>query len=151
MDIYSVLKEEHETVKGIFEKLCDTTERAEKGRDELYERLLVELHSHAQAEQEALYTRLEVETENELKHLMAEAEEEHAQAEKMLKELGEMDKTTIEWTAKLTVLKENVEHHIKAEEGDMFKKAKEILKEVEAEAIAETFLALKKDIVASMK
>jgi hypothetical protein len=45
----------------------------------------------------------------------------------MLKELGSSPKDTEQWTAKLTVLKENVEHHVEEEEGEMFKKAKTVL------------------------
>ncbi len=148
MDIFSILKEEHNVVKGIFEKITDTTERAEKTREELYTQLYRELHSHAVAEQKTLYTRLE--QEDSIKHLMAEAEEEHAQVENILKELASTDKTTIEWTAKATVLKENVEHHVEEEEEEMFKQAKSLLKDEEAKQLGEAFTELKKKLVAEM-
>jgi hemerythrin-like domain-containing protein len=40
-----------------------------------------------------------------------------------------------EWTAKFTVLKENIEHHVEEEEGEMFPKARKVLGEEEAEAL----------------
>ncbi len=40
-----------------------------------------------------------------------------------------------EWTAKFTVLKENVEHHVEEEEGEMFTKARKVLSEEDAEAL----------------
>lgn len=101
MNIFSVLKDEHKTVKELFEKILDTTERAEKTRTELYPSLYRELLSHAKVEEEVFYKRFE--QEKGMEHLLAEAKEEHAQAEKLLQELAEMDPTTIEWTAKLTV------------------------------------------------
>ncbi len=36
---------------------------------------------------------------------------------------------TEQWAAKLKVLKENVEHHVEEEEGEMFQKAREVLSE----------------------
>jgi hypothetical protein len=148
MDIFSILKQEHEVIATIFKKIMDTTERAEKTRAQLYEQLYRELHSHALAEEKALYTRLA--QEETMKHLLAEAEEEHAQIERMLKELGKMDDTTIEWTAKATVLQENVEHHVKEEEHDMFKQTKAVLKDGEAEQLGEAFVEYKKELLAKM-
>ncbi len=150
MNIYTVLRQEHEVVKDLLMKLCDTTERAEKSREELYQELLRELDSHAKAEQNTLYARLDEEEVMEWKHLLAEAKEEHARVEQLLQELGEMDKTTIEWTAKITVLKEQVEHHVKEEEEKMFKKAREVLKDGEAERLAEAFLAQKQEILSRL-
>ena len=45
----------------------------------------------------------------------------------LLKELAGMPVETEEWAAKLKVLKENVEHHVEEEEGEMFKSAREVL------------------------
>ena len=38
-----------------------------------------------------------------------------------------MPVTSEQWTAKLTVLKENVEHHVEEEEKEMFKQARAAL------------------------
>jgi len=47
------------------------------------------------------------------------------------------------WGAKLTVLKENIEHHIEEEEGDMFKTARSILSEEQLEALGAQMRELK--------
>ena len=39
------------------------------------------------------------------------------------------------WTAKFTVLKENIEHHVEEEEDEMFKKARKVLSEEEIETL----------------
>ncbi len=148
MDIFSVLKEEHEKLRGIFDKIDDTTERAEKTRAHLYRELYRELHSHAVMEEQVLYTRLE--QEESMKYLLAEAKEEHVQGENMLQELAKMDDTTIEWTGKVTVLKENTEHHLREEEEEMFVQAKKILKDGEAEKMAIAFIEGKKELLAKI-
>lgn len=148
MDIFSVLKEEHRLAKSIFEKIADTTERAEKTREELYQQLKRELISHAKAEERVLYVRLD--QEETMKHLLAEAKEEHLQMENMLNELAELADTTIEWTAKAKVLQEGFEHHVHEEEDKMFKQAKAALESGEAEELGVAFVDLKKEILAEM-
>ena len=63
----------------------------------------------------------------------------------LLTELVSEPKGTAEWSAKLSVLKENVEHHIEEEEGELFTKAKRVLARDDAEAIAETIEAFKEE------
>ena len=46
-----------------------------------------------------------------------------------------MAKDDEEWTAKFTVLKENVEHHVEEEEGEMFEKARKVLAKEDQEAL----------------
>jgi hypothetical protein len=45
----------------------------------------------------------------------------------LLREMDAMEVTSETWTAKLKVLKENVEHHVEEEEDEMFKKARTVL------------------------
>jgi hemerythrin-like domain-containing protein len=47
----------------------------------------------------------------------------------LLKELESLPVDTEQWTAKLKVLQENVEHHVEEEEGEMFPDAKKLLGE----------------------
>jgi DNA phosphorothioation-dependent restriction protein DptG len=50
--------------------------------------------------------------------------EEHVIVKRLLKELESLYRSDEQWTAKLSVLKENVEHHVEQEEGEMFSKAR---------------------------
>ena len=52
MNAFTLLKEDHKKVSGIFEKLEGTTERAEKTREELFAQLKQELEIHAHVEEE---------------------------------------------------------------------------------------------------
>ena len=135
MNAFALLKADHEKVAGILETIEDTTERAVKGRDELFARLKAELDLHAMIEEEILYPALE-DTE-EAREITLEAYEEHRLVKQLLAELEAEPKDTEEWTAKFTVLKENIEHHVEEEEGEMFKKARQALSEVEIETLGD--------------
>jgi iron-sulfur cluster repair protein YtfE (RIC family) len=125
MNVFDILKEDHKKVAGIFEKLEPTTERALKTREDLFARLKTELDVHALVEEKVLYPALE--QIEETRDMALEGFEEHRIVKQLLVEMDEMAKDSEEWTAKLTVLKENVEHHVEEEENEMFKKARAVL------------------------
>ena len=133
MDAFTLLKNDHNTVAGLMEKIDATTERALKGREELFTQLKSELDIHAQIEETILYPVLE--KADETHDISLEAYEEHKVVKRLLAELAAEPKDAEEWTAKFTVLKENVEHHVEEEEGEMFKKARKILSEEEIEEL----------------
>lgn len=135
MNAFALLKADHEIVAGILETIEDTTERAVKGRDELFAPLKAELDLHAMIEEEIFYPALE-DTE-EAREITLEAYEEHRLVKQLLAELEAEPKDTEEWTAKFTVLKENIEHHVEEEEGEMFKKARQALSEEEIETLGD--------------
>jgi len=129
MNAFQLLKEDHQKVSGIFQQLEPTTERAEKTRTELFAKLRQELDVHAQIEETIFYPALEQASET--REIVLEGFEEHALVKTLLSELEEMDVTSEQWTAKFKVLKENVEHHVEEEEGEMFQKARQVLSEQE--------------------
>jgi hemerythrin-like domain-containing protein len=63
----------------------------------------------------------------------------------LLGELEKMDKGDEQWTARSTVLKENVEHHVEEEEGDMFPKARKVLSTEQAEILGTLMEEAKKE------
>ena len=135
MNAFNLLKADHEKVAGILEKIDETTERATKGREELFAQLKNELDVHARIEEEILYPTLE--EYEETKAIALEAYEEHALVKQLLEELASAPKDDEQWTAKFTVLKENVEHHVEEEEGEMFEKARKVLRKDEIEELGE--------------
>ncbi|HVG20670.1 MAG TPA: hypothetical protein VNI02_16595, partial [Blastocatellia bacterium] len=64
-------------------------------------------------------------------------------------ELEASPKDSEQWTAKLTVLKENVEHHVEEEEGEMFKQARSALSKEEVEQLTTRIEAEKKKQMAA--
>lgn len=125
MDAIALLKADHEKVSGIFAQLEETTERAEKTREELFTKLKQELDLHAHVEEKIFYPAIK--EAEETRDITMEAFQEHHVVKVLLRELDAMGVTSETWTAKLKVLKENVEHHVEEEEGEMFKKARTVL------------------------
>ena len=135
MNAFTLLKADHEKVAGILENIEETTERAVKGRDELFAQLKQELDLHARIEEEVLYPALE--EAEETRDITLEAYEEHRLVKQLLAELETEPKDTEEWPAKFSVLKENIEHHVEEEEGEMFSQARTALSEAEIEELGE--------------
>jgi iron-sulfur cluster repair protein YtfE (RIC family) len=133
MNAFTLLKQDHQTVADLLEKIDKTTERALKTREELFTRLKTELDIHAKIEETVFYPAIE--NEEETRDITLEAFEEHRLVKQLLSELESMPKDSEEWTAKFTVLKENVEHHVEEEEGEMFPKAKKVLAKEDQETL----------------
>lgn len=125
MNAFELLKKDHQKVSGLFKQLEETTERAVKTREDLFAQLKQELDIHARIEETILYPVLK--EAKETHEITLEAIEEHNVVKQLLSELDAMAVSEEQWTAKLTVLKENVEHHVEEEEGEMFPMAEKKL------------------------
>jgi len=133
MNAFNLLKADHKKVADILEKLDATSERALKTREELFTKLKRELDLHSRIEETIFYPVLE--EADETHEITLEAFEEHALVKQLLEELQSLAKDDEQWTAKFTVLKENVEHHVEEEEGEMFKKARKVLSDEAIETL----------------
>jgi hypothetical protein len=149
MNAFELLKQDHEKVSGIFEKLEPTTERAVKTRQELFEKLRQELEVHAEIEEQIFYPVLKKAAET--REITMEAFEEHKLVKQLLDEMSALDVDSEQWTAKLTVLKENVEHHVEEEEGEMFKSAREVLTKDQIDDLGARMEAAKKQLAATAR
>ena len=127
MNAFQLLKEDHQKVSGLFQQLEPTTERAEKTRTELFAKLKEELDIHARIEEAIFYPAIKQAAET--REVVLEGFEEHHVIKMLLGELESMPVDTEQWTAKLKVLQENVEHHVEEEEQEMFQKARQVLSE----------------------
>jgi hemerythrin-like domain-containing protein len=131
MDAISLLTEDHREVKRLLKELEGTTERASKGRKELFDRVKRELTVHEVIEEEIFYPTLKEHPK--AKDIVLEGYEEHHVVDELMGELSELPVEDETWGAKAKVMKENVEHHIEEEEGDMFEKARQIFDKQELE------------------
>lgn len=131
MDALRLLKEDHDLVKRILNEGEETTERAEKTRTELFARLKTELEIHERIEEEVLYPALRDHPKS--KEIALEGYEEHHVVDTILGELEATPVTDDTWAAKFKVAKENLEHHIEEEEGEMFSRARQIFSAAELE------------------
>ena len=116
-DIIKLILVDHEPLKrfvGILKDL-DTPIRT---RRRIFEQFAPLLLVHIRSEQESLYTFLKDESK-ELRIDGLEGEVEHELAERMIEEV-KMSEDADVWSARVKVLAELVEHHLREEESDMF-------------------------------
>ncbi len=133
-DPFQFLKEDHRRVDEMFMKVCETTPDLTEMRTELFNGINLGLTQHAEIEEASLYPRLE---KIESTHtLTMEAYEEHNVVKTLLTEIEALPCDSEEWMAKITVLKENVEHHVKEEETSLFPDAEDKVTESEKEQMA---------------
>jgi hypothetical protein len=124
MDAIAMLKADHDKVKGLLEDLESTTERGLKTRAELFATIKGELTVHEVIEEEIFYPALKAHPK--AKDIVLEGYEEHHVVDVLMRELEDLDVGHESWGAKALVMKENVEHHIEEEEGEMFAKARQV-------------------------
>lgn len=129
MDAITLLKEDHQKVK----KLFTTLEKEKNGRAKTLRELASELTVHAEIEETLFYPA--VKEAKKTHAIVLESYEEHKQVKTLLTELERLDPASDVWEAKLTVLKEDVEHHVKEEEGELFPKVREILPAAELKTL----------------
>jgi len=141
MNAISLLKADHDKVKKMLDEGESTTERGVKTRTELFEELKAELTIHERIEEEIFYPALKAHPR--AKDIVLEGYEEHHVVDEIMGELEATDVTDETWGAKFSVMKENIEHHIEEEEGEMFKQARQVFDADELEALGARMLELK--------
>ena len=137
MDALKLLKQDHDLVKKILAEGEATTERGEKTRTELFARLKSELEIHERIEEEILYPQLRDHPKSQ--EIALEGYEEHHVVDTILGELEQTPVSDDTWGAKFTVAKENLEHHMKEEEDEVFGEAKKVLSKEDAAAMGQDF------------
>jgi hypothetical protein len=115
-----MLKDDHRRVEELFARFERARGAAQKER--LAESLCHELKLHAQLEEELFYPAVREAISD--ADLMNEAEVEHASAKDLIGQIEASSPSDERYDALVTVLGEYVRHHVKEEEGEMFKQAK---------------------------
>jgi len=147
MNALTLLMDDHRAMKKLLNRGEETTERAVKTRHELLDRVTTELRAHEKIEEDILYPALKEHPK--AKDIVLEGYQEHHVADLLIRELHETDVTDERWGAKFKVLKEGIEHHIEEEEGDMFKKARDIFTGAELNELGNRMEALKERVLAA--
>ncbi|MFJ8129326.1 hemerythrin domain-containing protein [Streptomyces hydrogenans] len=118
MDGIVLLRDDHKTVEKLFkefERAGDDTARKREIADEV----IRELTTHAWIEERVFYPAAREAAPETTDHILESVEEHHAVAW-MLSELEGFDPADERFDAKMTVLMENVRHHVEEEEKDWF-------------------------------
>jgi len=126
-NILTTLKAEHDELRELFKKMEASTDRAEKGRLDLLERIEQQLIRHAKWEESVFYPAFAERADRDGLKTHAEALTEHSAVENsVLPALKEAEPTTPEFAGRAKVLGEFVDHHASEEEKTMFKMARQM-------------------------
>lgn len=137
-DALALLKGDHRRVASLFEAYESTRKSAKL--EQIVHTICDELTIHAMLEEKEFYPVVR----NALKKegdMLDEAEVEHASLKWLIKQLLAASPKADLYDAKVTVLKEYVEHHVNEEETEMFPKVKK--SRIDTVALGQTLLAAK--------
>jgi hypothetical protein len=144
MDAIALLKADHRKVEELFEKF----EKSRSKKAELAKQICMELTIHTLLEEEIFYPACKDAVEEED---LQEAYVEHDGAKMLIAEIeaGSPDDTFFE--AKVKVLSEEIEHHVKEEEerGGIFSQAKQ--SDMDLDALGEQLAARKAQLKAEIE
>ncbi|MFA5073309.1 MAG: hemerythrin domain-containing protein [Nitrospirota bacterium] len=141
--IFDLMTTDHEKVKDIFDEIEATRMSSMKTREKLLLQLKSEILPHMHAEEEFFYPLLMENQDEDGKIIMYEAYAEHKNARFALAEVEKISPEDPRWIAEVQVLAEQVRHHIKEEEGKVFKLASQVLDKSTSESLAQQFHQIK--------
>lgn len=118
-NIVELLRKDHEKVKMLFREF----ESAADQKEDIVRQALSELELHATAEEQVFYPAV-LEDWQDAAPSIDESFEEHHVMRLLIGELKDMSPEDTRFEAKFTVLAENVKHHIKEEEAELFARAR---------------------------
>jgi len=137
MDAIELLEEQHGEVEELFEKVEKA--KSPSARMKLFEKIGDALAVHAAIEEKIFYPAAKAAATEDL---LFEAVEEHLAAKRLIADLIELDPADEHYRAKLTVLGEEIRHHIREERKELFPKVKKLLDKDEREVLGAQMEAL---------
>jgi hemerythrin-like domain-containing protein len=143
MDAITLLKNEHAEVEKLFKSYEAFGERAYKSKEKVAQRIIAALSVHAEIEEQVFYPAIRAEVEG-TKDDVLESIEEHHIVKWVLQEIKDLDPRDERYDAKMTVLIENVRHHVKEEEKEMFPAVRKALGRSRLNEIGEALEASRK-------
>ncbi|MFF5425272.1 MULTISPECIES: hemerythrin domain-containing protein [unclassified Streptomyces] len=119
MDGIVLLREDHKTVEKLFKEFERAGEDAHRRKREIADEVIKELTAHAWIEERIFYPAAREAAPDTKDHVLESVEEHHAVLW-MLSELVDFDPEDERFDAKMSVLMENVRHHVEEEEKEWF-------------------------------
>jgi hemerythrin superfamily protein len=148
MDAIALLKQDHKTVKALLAELADTTNRAQKTRTELLQKIATEIEAHTTIEEEIFYPAFKAADEkaDDGKMFFEALEEHRAAGDLVLPDLLKTDVQSDQFGGRAKVLKELIEHHADEEEKEMFPRARELMDKAQLEQLGERMAQRKAEL-----
>ena len=146
MDATQLLKKDHKEVKALFKEFERMRDRAAQKKQPVVAQICHALTVHARLEEELVYPVLKELRSHDIKDLVAEAAEEHQVAKTLIGELATLSPDDTQYNAKVTVLGEYVQHHVKEEEKELFPKAHKHLSAKRLEELGEALTTRRQEL-----
>jgi hemerythrin superfamily protein len=135
MNAIEMLEEQHRDVEDLFEEI-EEAEGAEK--QEVFAEIADQLVIHSAIEEKHFYPAVKA---RQTEDLLRESLEEHLAAKRIIADLLDLKVDDEQFDAKVDVLKEMIQHHVKEEEDELFPKVRKLLGADELEALAQEMMA----------
>jgi hemerythrin superfamily protein len=119
MDAITLLKNDHRTVEELFKSYEKTSPRGKRAKRSIADKIIHELSIHAEIEEMIFYPTVRSWVPEETSDVL-EALEEHNVVKWLLADLEGMSPDDERFDAKMSVMMENVRHHVKEEQNEMF-------------------------------
>jgi iron-sulfur cluster repair protein YtfE (RIC family) len=138
-NVIDILKQEHQMVLSL---LSELSSKGTSGREQKYSSLKENLIPHMIGEEQAVYPKL---MQADMKEMALEAIEEHNAVKTLLSQLDSASTSEEDvWVAKITVIQENVKHHISEEEDHIFPEMQQKMSSDELSSLGSSYESAKK-------
>jgi hemerythrin-like domain-containing protein len=145
MDGIVLLKEDHKNVKRLFREFEKVKDKGTPGaKRKLVDQIRSELVAHSFIEETVFYPAARAQVPDSSAEVLESVEEHHVVAW-LLSELKDLDPSDETFDAKVTVLIENVRHHIDEEESELFPEVRKALGRSKLAGIGEQMAAAKSE------
>ena len=140
LDAVDMLERDHIQVEVLFLRLKMAKKRAQKL--EIFEKIRNELELHMEMEETHFYPACQ--DHDELKSLVKESFEEHAEVKTLMKEISVAGKNGGKINAKINKLIKNIEHHVSEEENELFPASRRLLPTTDLRDMAREYRGMRK-------
>lgn len=130
MDAIKILEDQHREVEDLFEEFEEADDPSTKMQ--AVEAIANALAAHAAIEEKIFYPGVKT---SDTEEILRESLEEHLGVKRFLDDLLRMSPEDEQFEAKVTAVKEQVEHHVEEEEKALFPKVRKNLGKKELEAM----------------
>jgi hemerythrin superfamily protein len=143
VDAITLLKNDHKTVEKLFKTFEKAGDRAPQTKAKTVHQIIEELSVHAAIEEQIFYPAIRKEVPD-TEGQVLESLEEHHIVKWVLSELDGMTPADERFDAKVTVLIENVRHHVEEEEKELFPTVRQAMGRKKLGEIGDAMEAAKK-------
>lgn len=143
---FTIIKDDHKKVAGLFDQYAKLEDGQQEEKEKLGKVIMEELRHHAKMEEKFLYPELEKAFDDQEDEYVEEAKAEHTSMKLVMAQLAVLPPSSPKFDANMTVLREQVEHHVEEEENTIIPLAEENFTEEQKDSMAQHMLAFKDNV-----